>query len=528
LRVVHDYSTNPVIRIVDENGEVQNIISEIGPQVSDSTNKCEKADNSLEQSSLEQTGNDETTEDTENNLDLEYIRFESPVYHLKYKRLNSTFCGYDLRNADYNKSNREPDLLKPCKECHGETNRKTIEEQKEELRERLNELVPGVERSSTESGEFSEEELIAIIKEIPAEFPSFSYTRREIRCHLSEAVEEISDSETDPGTFSHSQLEALLEAVGGNGLIPLEPHLFIYTDSGYVKRTALSDIKSQKRGGKGYRGIDIGSGEQVASGFVASPRNTLLLFTNHGKIYQRKCSEVPELPLTAAGGKFDDFVDIDEDEYVKCALSTDDLFKHEYFVMVTQQGYFKRVHTSKFENILNPGIKAIELDDSDSLYDVEFTNGKSEIIIETESGMAIRFGEGDARSMGRTAKGVRGVELKNDDKVAGMAVLNSQNEEHVVTVTQNGFGKRTKVCDYRKQRRNGRGMIDIVTNERNGPSSDIGVVDAGDSIIVLTTDGIVIKIPASTISIMGRNTMGVIIIELEDGDHVAGIEVVDS
>jgi DNA gyrase subunit A len=308
-------------------------------------------------------------------------------------------------------------------------------------------------------------------------------------------------------------------------LIPRQECVVVHTEDDYIKRMPLSDFRAQNRGGKGIIGTDLKEGDRVSSVFVANTHDYLLTFTNQGQVYQLKTYEIPEMSRTARGKSAVNVLDLDDDEEIEAVVDTDEMDDDEYFTMVTRDGYVKRTAVPEFSNILSTGIRAIRLEDGDALADVEVTDGSHDVVIATEQGMSIRFDETEVRPMGRSARGVRGIELQGDDRVAGVAAVDGDDHDWLLTVTRNGYGKRTDVDEYRVQSRNGKGLIDIKANERNGPSVAIEAVGAGDHLVVMSERGQIMRTRVDDVSTVGRNTMGVTVMDLEDGDHVSTVDV---
>ncbi|ERH12112.1 MAG: type IIA topoisomerase (DNA gyrase/topo II, topoisomerase IV), A subunit [halophilic archaeon J07HB67] len=252
-------------------------------------------------------------------------------------------------------------------------------------------------------------------------------------------------------------------------LIPEEEMVVVVTEDDYVKRVPAAEFRAQRRGGKGVIGANPKDGDRVASAFVASTHDTLLCFTDQGQVYQLQTYEVPEYGRTARGTSMVNVLDLDDGEQITAVLSCDGLTGDSYVTMVTREGYLKRTAGEEFANILSTGIRAISLTGDDQLADVTVTNGDQDVVIGTADGMAIRFAETDARPMGRAARGVRGIDLAPDDRVVGLATV-ADDSTWTLTVTANGYGKRTEIDAYRRQSRNGKGLIDIDTGDRNGPS----------------------------------------------------------
>ena len=326
----------------------------------------------------------------------------------------------------------------------------------------------------------------------------------------------------DTGTVTHEDL------------IPESEQVVVMTEDDYIKRMELEEFRAQNRGGKGIIGTGLKEGDSVASVFVANSHDYLLCFTNHGQVYKLKTYEVPEMSRTARGKSAVNLLDLGDDEQIEAVVNTDDIDtegdeeEQQFLTMVTRGGYIKRSGVSEFQNILSTGIRAISLEDGDALADVEVTDGSQHVVIATREGMSIRFDETEARAMGRTARGVRGVDLEGDDEVAAVAGIDEERSSWLLTVTENGYGKRSDLDAYRVQSRNGKGLIDIKTNDRNGFVTALDAVGPGDHLVTMSEAGQIMRCPVEDLSIVGRNTMGVTVMDLADGDRVAAVDVVDA
>ncbi|MFH1540293.1 MAG: DNA gyrase subunit A [Elusimicrobiota bacterium] len=309
-------------------------------------------------------------------------------------------------------------------------------------------------------------------------------------------------------------------------LIQEEDVVVTISHTGYVKRMPTTTYKSQGRGGRGITGMTTREEDFVENLFVTSTHSYMLLFTNKGRVYWLRVYEIPEAQRTSKGKAIINLVQFSSaDEKITAAIPIRS-FKEksataEYLLMATRNGTIKKTELSKYSNIRKAGIIAINLEDGDSLIDVKHTDGKSEIIIATKNGMAIRFREEDIRSIGRSGKGVRGIRLNKDDNVVGMEAVSAN--DTVLIATVNGYGKRTNIEDYRLQSRGGKGVINIKTTDRNGYVLGIKNIKDDSDIMLMTEKGIMIRMAAKGISVIGRNTQGVRLIRLEDGDKLASI-----
>jgi DNA gyrase subunit A len=282
----------------------------------------------------------------------------------------------------------------------------------------------------------------------------------------------------------------------------------------------------QNRGGKGIIGADPKEGDRVSTVFRANTHDYLLCFTNHGQVYRLKTYEIPEMSRTARGKSAVNLVDFDDGEEITAVVTTDDFEPDECITMVTRRGYVKRTCVEEFENILSTGIIAAKLEDGDELVDLKVTDGTADLVVATERGMTIRFDESEAREMGRTARGVRGIDLRGEDRVAGLVATDETDGRALLTVTKRGYGKRTPLSAYRAQSRYGKGLIDIKTDDRNGPVATVKAVSPEDHLVIMSETGQIMRIRAGDVSEVGRNTKGVIAMELEPEDRVASVDVV--
>ncbi|UWG48195.1 Type IIA topoisomerase (DNA gyrase/topo II, topoisomerase IV), A subunit [Halanaeroarchaeum sp. HSR-CO] len=308
-------------------------------------------------------------------------------------------------------------------------------------------------------------------------------------------------------------------------LIPNEEVVVTLSEHDYIKRVPVETFSSQHRGGKGIIGADLKEGDRIATVFTAQTHDDLLCFTDQGQVYRLKVYQIPEMSRTARGTSAVNLLNLDDEEEINAVVATDDFEDGEYLTMATRDGYVKRTGVENFENILSTGIIAISLEDADELVDVEVTNGASDIVLGTETGMAIRFDETDVRSMGRNARGVRGIKLEEGDRVAGVSAIRETDDRNLLTVTRRGYGKRTPLSEYRPQSRNGKGLVDIKTAERNGRVAAIEAVEDSDHVIAMSEGGQLTRIPVAEISSVGRNTKGVHVMDIETGDRLAGISV---
>jgi DNA gyrase subunit A len=292
--------------------------------------------------------------------------------------------------------------------------------------------------------------------------------------------------------------------------------------SGYIKRTPVSGYRRQSRGGKGIIGATTREDDFIEHMFVASTHNHLMFFTDLGKCYMLKVHEIQEASRTAKGYSIANYIGKTKEEEITAILNVKDFGENMFITMVTRQGVMKKTDLSSFENTRKGGIIAISLGKEDKLIDVQLTNGKQEILIGTHGGMAIRFNESDVRSMGRTAAGVRAIKLDKKDFVVGLVAVKRAGTS-ILVVTDKGYGKRSDLQDYRMTRRGGKGVITMKSSDKNGSVISIREVVDNDDLMIITTKGIMIRQNLGEIRVMGRNTQGVRLIKLHEGDTISAV-----
>ncbi len=307
-------------------------------------------------------------------------------------------------------------------------------------------------------------------------------------------------------------------------LIADEDVVITSTQTGYIKRSALDEYRQQRRGGKGLIGMQTRDEDVVRHLFIANTHAYILIFSDRGKCYWLRVYDIPEVSRSSKGKSIANLVQMAEGEKIAALLKVQGFPDEEdqrFIVMGTQQGTIKKTDLKAFSNPRAAGIIAIQVDDTDTLIAVAETDGKKDLVIGTKDGMAIRFSEDDARPMGRTAYGVRGISLREGDRVVAMEVVSD--EATLLTVCENGFGKRTEVAEYRKQNRGGIGLKNVQTSDRNGLVVGIACVSDQDDLLMVTEQGQIIRMPTSGMRAIGRNTQGVRLIDLAEGDRVVSI-----
>ena len=290
------------------------------------------------------------------------------------------------------------------------------------------------------------------------------------------------------------------------------------THTGYIKRLPLSTYKQQNRGGKGVIGTGTREGDFVEDLFVANTHSYILFFTSKGRIYWLKVYDIPEATRQAQGKAIVNLLELQQDEKITAFVPVMEFLQTNYLILATENGVVKKTELAAYSHPRKGGIIAITLDATDRLIAAVQTDGSQQLILATKQGMASRFHESAIRPTGRSAMGVKGITLHNNDNVVGMVI--AADDKSLLTVTENGYGKRSSVTDYRLINRGGLGVKNIICNERNGNVAAVKSVTDNDEIILISQRGIIIRMPASSISVIGRNTSGVRMMKIEPGDKV--------
>jgi DNA gyrase subunit A len=338
---------------------------------------------------------------------------------------------------------------------------------------------------------------------------------------LGVVVDELGEIREKYGDDRRTEITGPVDALETEDLIVEEDMVVTVSHLGYVKRNAITEYRAQRRGGKGLRGMDTREEDFVARLFVASTHAYVLFFTNRGRVHWKKVWELPLLGRAAKGRSLANLLTLAEGERVQAALPVRSFDEQGYVLLCTRQGVIKKTDLAAFSNPRRAGIIAIHLDEGDELIAAARTSGAQEVLIATRAGKSVRFKETDARPMGRAAMGVRGASLVGDDQVVGMEILKPG--ATILSVTQNGYGKRTPLEDYRLQRRGGQGIITIRTSARNGPVIGVAQVTNEDEVMLITDGGKVLRCRVSGISTMGRATQGVTLMDLAEGEKLVAV-----
>ena len=334
-------------------------------------------------------------------------------------------------------------------------------------------------------------------------------------------IDEINELKEKYGDDRRTEIAAVEDEIDIEDLIEEEKSIYTLTMAGYIKRTGTDTYRSQRRGGRGITALTTKEEDNVETIFTASTHDNILFFTDTGRCYMKKGYTIPEAGRMAKGTNIVNIIPIAQGEKVTVMMHIREFSDDHYLVMVTQSGTVKRMELSQLRNIRNVGIRALTLDEGDKLISVNLTDGNQNIIIATRLGKAIRFNEQDIRAMGRTAAGVRGIRLIGDDCCIGAAVAPS--DSCILSVTENGYGKRTSVDSYTLQQRGGQGMTNYKITEKTGAIVGMRIVNENDDIMMISDDGTMIRMPASDISVYGRGTSGVRVMRVDDGVKVISV-----
>ncbi len=373
--------------------------------------------------------------------------------------------------------------------------------------------LTGLEQEKLEAEYQEILELIADLKDILA-------NHARLLSIIKEELLEIKDKYSDDrrSEISDAEIDMLDE-----DLIPEEDIVITITQNGYIKRTVVDSFNVQNRGGKGVRGISTYEEDIVEQILAMSTHDYLLIFTNKGKVYRLRGFNVPQANRTSKGVPVVNLIELEDDETVSTLVKVSQEDDSKYAFFVTKDGIVKRVALEEFDSIRRNGKIAITLKENDELYTVRLTNGDNEIIIGGSNGKAVRFSEQDVRVMGRTASGVIGFNLDEGDYVVGASTDREGSE--ILSITENGYGKRTDLEEYRKTKRGAKGVNTIIVNERNGKLAALRTINGDEELLLMSNEGSMIRISVDNVGKYGRSTMGVRVFNLSEGDFVASTTV---
>lgn len=426
---------------------------------------------------------------------------------------------------------------------------KSVQEGKERLMERFKEddLAKLLQRAMGENYKdvhfeheigLSEEQADAIVQMRLGQLTGLE--RDKVISELAEIMEKINDfldilsSDERVKEIIKEEITAIKEKYGderrtaiepGSGevdiedLIPEEECVLTYTNIGYIKRQPVDVYNLQKRGGKGVSGMKQREEDFVEDMFISSTHDNILFITNYGNMYKLKCYEVPEGSKQSRGTNIVNLLQLDEGERIAAMMKTSDFAENKYFICVTKYGKIKRTPLYDFRNVRKNGLRAITLAECDEIAAAHLTEGDSSIIVATHLGMAIHFSEDKIRSMGRLAAGVRAIKLREDDYIVGAAKVYSD-DMRILTVTDKGYGRLSALSDYRMQNRGGNGLKNYKIRDDRGYVCGIRSIQADDDVILISTDGVIIRIRANDLRVMRRTGLGVRVMKLSDEDRV--------
>ena len=320
------------------------------------------------------------------------------------------------------------------------------------------------------------------------------------------------------GDARRTEIVAETSEIDIEDLIKDEEMVITISHAGYIKRNALTTYRAQRRGGKGKIGMETKEEDFVERLFTATTHSYILFFTNKGRVYWLKVHQIPEASRQAKGKAIVNLIQISQNERVTAALPIREFTPGHFILMATKNGIIKKTELESYSHPRPSGIIAITLEEGDELISAEVTDGKRDVFLGTRDGLSIRFSETDVREIGRTGKGVIGIRLDEGNEVVGMEIV--RDDSTILTVTENGYGKRSTLEDYRSQGRGGKGIITIKITEKNGRVIGMAQVSADDEILLITTNGKVLRIRTKDISVQGRNTQGVRLFDTDEGDKV--------
>ena len=342
---------------------------------------------------------------------------------------------------------------------------------------------------------------------------------------MEQIKEELTEIRDKFGDERKTSIENVMTEIDIEDLIEEEESVYTLTNSGYIKRIPASTYQSQHRGGKGIKGMGTKEEDFVESIIVASTHDHMLFFSSKGRMYRMKGYQIPEASRQAKGSAIVNLLPVDKDERITAVIALREFEDDKYLLMCTRNGVIKKTAVTDYDTSRKGGIIGISLDEGDELIKVELTNGQNEVIVGTYNGMAIRFNEKDVRSMGRVTRGVKAITLREGDYIIGMCLATEDTQ--LLAVTENGYGKRTELSEYRVQNRGGVGIKTYKCSDVTGNVIGIRSVKDGEDIIMITSEGIIIRIPANGISTIGRSTKGVRLMRLNDGVKVVSMGVTE-
>lgn len=377
--------------------------------------------------------------------------------------------------------------------------------------------LSGLQREKIEEEYKQLMELIAHLREILA---NEHLVLEIIKDELTEIKEKYGDERKTKIVAAEGEIDV-------EDLIKEEQTVVALTHFGYIKRMPIDTYKSQKRGGKGITGIATREEDFVKQIFTASTHDTILFFSNKGKLYRLRGYEIPEAGRTAKGTAIVNLLSLDNGEKISAVIPITTFADGKYLLMATKSGLIKKTPLKEYDSSRKTGLLSITLKDDDELIDVRMTDGEDNVVLVTKKGLSITFDEKDVRPMGRTAQGVIGMRLDDEDCVIGMESILAANNVTLLAITENGFGKRTELSEYRVQKRGGRGVITYKVTPKTGNIVGIRIAGGNEDVMLITDKGTIIRLRVEEISVLGRSTQGVTLMRTNDGGKVVSIEIIN-
>ena len=372
--------------------------------------------------------------------------------------------------------------------------------------------LAGMEREKIDK-EYND--LIALIKHLSDILADEKLVLDIIKTELTEIRDKFGDSR-------RTGIEAVVDDIDIEDLIEEENNVITLTHKGYVKRMAVDVYKAQKRGGKGVIGLSTKEEDFVSTMFVSSTHAHILFFTNKGRMYRVKAYEIPEAGRQAKGTPIVNIIAIEPDETISAVIPIREYEDDKSLIMCTRAGIIKKTDLDEYKNAPKAGKIAIKLDDNDELIGVALTDGNADVFVGSHFGKIIRFNEEDVRNMGRVSRGVKAMTLDDDDYIIGMCIGTENGK--LLTVSENGYGKRSELSEYKRQNRGGKGMMTYRVSDETGNIAGMKIVDADDDIMLITSEGVIIRMESEEISTYGRVTKGVRLMRLADGVKILTVE----
>ena len=333
--------------------------------------------------------------------------------------------------------------------------------------------------------------------------------------------EELIEIKSKYNDERRTEIQKVVNEIDIEDLIQEEDVVITLTNSGYIKRISADTYSAQRRGGRGIQAMTTKEDDFVENVLITSTHSDVLFFTNKGRVYKKRAYEIPDAGRTAKGTNIINLIPIEQDERIETVLTIADEIREGYLFMATKKGLVKKTHLSEFKNLRKNGLIAISLREGDELLKVKVTRGDADIVIVSEHGNAIKFNEQDVRAMGRTAAGVKSMNLRDDDIAVCMDI--AVDDEDLLVISENGFGKRTPLVEYKRQNRGGVGLITYKISEKTGKVVGATVCKAEDELMLINTSGVAIRINVSDVSVTSRATMGVRLMRTSDEERIAAI-----